>query len=99
MTTYNVQGEPCGKQSTSGTCGATLVRVGVSAGRRQAWCAQCGTKRDIPAGFNHTEEPDVVRLSLCEQNKLVLKPGILYLFTVNEKCQACCEIAEKLVVH
>lgn len=39
----------------------------------------------------NNDEP--IRLMLCEQDGIVLKPGLLYLFEVDENCANCKRIA------
>lgn len=39
----------------------------------------------------NNDEP--VRLMLCEQDGIVLKPGVLYLFEVDANCANCKRIA------
>lgn len=38
-------------------------------------------------------KPEVTVLALCEQEALVLKPGVLYRFEVVEGCAACAQLA------
>lgn len=40
-------------------------------------------------GGNKTATPDIIELALCEQNALMLRPGVLYRFSVRPGCEAC----------
>ena len=97
MTQSKTDAEPCQKVSLrneSGTCDCTHIRYT----NEHGWCAECGVSRDRPV-FKITDSitpdifqvggVDVMELTLCESQKLRLRPGMLYRFTVQEGCRSC----------
>lgn len=45
----------------------------------------------LPAGEVNAEQP--MEMALCEASRVILRPGLLYRFSVVEGCQACAERA------
>jgi len=40
-----------------------------------------------------SQELDICELMLCESERLILRPNLLYRFTVDEECERCKQIA------
>ena len=39
--------------------------------------------------FKGANQAEVVEMRLCEQEHVILKPGVLYFFTVDKDCENC----------
>lgn len=54
---------------------------------------QSSNKRDIQnliaIAYAELEPETIIQLCLCEQNRLILRPGILYSFSADENCTEC----------
>lgn len=47
---------------------------------------------EIPASYQINKEP--VELALCEQDKIILRPDVLYILRVMEGCEDCETLAK-----
>lgn len=51
-------------------------------------------KRDLENYWRSSHDPEVMQMALCEQERVILRPNILYRFVVHPGCPKCARVAE-----